>query len=116
MKQFNQRGRRCGGVRSDLFQDRGGYLAEVWSLEHFDERLEDFFLSLEPGEFLYVDSNVSPDGIKSLATGIDQNKVLRHFDPESWRLIFRGEFYELEPLYKEIVDLCQKAESVERKL
>jgi hypothetical protein len=80
--------------------------------EHFDERLEDFFLSLGPGEFFYIDSNVSPGGISSLATGIDQNKVLRHFDPESWRLIFRGESFEIEPLYKEIVELYRKAEAV----
>ncbi len=82
--------------------------------EHFDERLETFFLSLKPGELFYVDANVSPGGIDSLATGIDQNKVLRHFDPESWRLIFRGECYELEPLYKEIVELYRKADAVAR--
>jgi hypothetical protein len=82
--------------------------------EHFDERLETFFLSLKPSEFFYVDANVSPGGINSLATGIDQNKVLRHFDQESWRLIFRGECYELEPLYKEIVELYRKADAVAR--
>lgn len=81
--------------------------------EHFDERLEEFFLSLSSGEFFYVDCNVSPEGIGSLATGIDQNKVLRHFDQKSWRLIFRGESYELEPLFKEIVELRKKAEAVE---
>lgn len=51
--------------------------------EHFDERLENFFLSFGPGEFFYIDSNVSPGGISTLAKNIDESKVLRHFDPNN---------------------------------
>lgn len=82
--------------------------------EHFDERLEEFFLSLGSEQFCFIDSNVSPGGIRSLARNVEDSKVLRHFDQQSWRLIFRGECYELKPLYKEIVELCRKAEVVAR--
>jgi len=83
--------------------------------EHFDERLETFFLSLAPEQFLYVDTNVSPGGIDTFISGIDQRKVLRHLDSKSMRLIYRGESYKLEPLYREIIKLCQKAEDASRK-
>lgn len=78
--------------------------------EHFDDRLEQFFLSLQPPTFYYIDSNVSPGGIKSLAPSVNPELVLRHFDPESWEIIFRGEKYQLEPLFKAILELLEKAE------
>jgi hypothetical protein len=82
--------------------------------EHFDERLEEFFLSLGSEQFCYIDSNVSPGGISSLAGNVEDSKVLRHLDSKSWRLQFRGESYELKPLYEEMVELSQKAEAVVR--
>ena len=82
--------------------------------EHFDERLEEFFLSLDPEQFCYIDSNISPGGISSFAGNIEDSKVLRHLDSKSWRLLFRGESYELKPLYEEIVELSRKAEAVAR--
>jgi hypothetical protein len=78
--------------------------------EHYDERLEKFLLSLEPPNFSYIDSNVSPGGIKSLAPYVDEKLVLRHFDQKTWTLIFRGETFHLEPLFKAICELLPKAE------
>lgn len=83
--------------------------------EHFDERLEEFFLSLGSEQFCFIDSNVSPGGIRSLAGNIEDSKVLRHLDSKSWKLLFRGESYELKPLYEEIVELSRKTEAVAQK-
>jgi hypothetical protein len=78
--------------------------------EHYDQRLEEFFLSLEPPNFAYIDRNVSPGGIKSLASHVDEKIVLRHLDQEAWTLLFRGEPLHLKPLVKAVCELLPKAE------
>ena len=78
--------------------------------EHYDQRLEEFFLSLEPQNFSYIDGNVSPGGIRGLASHVDPKQALRHFDQEAWTLLFRGEPFHLKPLVKAICDLLPKAE------
>lgn len=78
--------------------------------EHYGERLEKFFLSLEPPNFAYIDGNVSPGGIKRIASHVDEKQVLRHFDPEGWTLLFLGKPLHLKPLVKAICDLLPKAE------
>ncbi len=80
--------------------------------EHYDQRLEKFFLSLEPPNFSYIDRNVSPGGIRSLASHVKEKSVLRHFDQEAWTLLFRGEPFDLKPLVKAICELLPKAKQV----
>jgi len=84
--------------------------------EHYDQRLEEFFLSLEPPNFSYIDGNVSPGGIQSLASHVDEKWALRHFDPETWAFLFRGEPVHLEPLVTAICELLPKSEKESHQL
>lgn len=75
------------------------------NFEHYDERLETFFLSLGPSNFVLIDGNVSPGGIKRLASHADEKQVLRHFGPEAWTLLFCGKTFHLKPVVRAICEL-----------
>ncbi len=78
--------------------------------EHFDERLEEFFLALPNDQRSFIDSNVSPGGIESLMGGVNQNRVLRHYDQVARVLMYRGDRYPLRPIIEAIQELQIKAE------
>ena len=73
--------------------------------EHFDERLDSWASSPEPG--LFVDSNVGPKGA---IAGIDPKDFLRNFDPASYVVSFRDEEYPLRPIEEAIKHLRAAAE------
>ena len=74
--------------------------------EHFDERLETWATSSKRHNF--IDSNIGPS---NMIAGIDQQVFLRHFDPTTWTLTFKGNKYELIPIIKVIHDLYSKVYS-----
>ena len=82
--------------------------------EHFDERLEDFFLEVPQDNRSYIDDNVSPGGIAGLMMGTPQELVLRHYDQQAQVLMFRGETYPLRPLREAISNLLTRAEEADR--
>jgi hypothetical protein len=72
--------------------------------EHFDERLEEWAVS--PGPRKVVDSNIGP---VSAISGYDPKSLLRHFDPATFTVIFRGETYDLPPVIEAIEAIHQRA-------
>jgi hypothetical protein len=79
--------------------------------EHFDERLEEFFLSFPPGQHSFIDSNISPGGIGRLMGGAIPERVLRHYDQANKIVTFRGDKYELTPIIAVIRELLVKTEA-----
>ncbi len=72
--------------------------------EHFDERLQEWATSSARRNF--VDSNVGPP---NTIVGLESTDFLRNFDTQSFTITFRGDVYELQPISKEISELCTKA-------
>jgi hypothetical protein len=66
------------------------------TFEHFDERLEAW--ALETSEPFFVDQVIAPIA-RAGVTGVEpQRDHLRHLDPTTWTLLFRGDVYELLPV------------------
>jgi hypothetical protein len=65
--------------------------------EHFDERLERWAASPEPRTL--TDSNIGP---VSAISGLELDDRLRHFDPTTYTVTFRGETYHLRPIIEAI--------------
>jgi hypothetical protein len=65
--------------------------------EHFDERLERWAASPEPRT--PTDSNIGP---VSAISGLELDDRLRHFDPTTYTVTFRGETYHLRPIIEAI--------------
>jgi hypothetical protein len=82
--------------------------------EHFDERLEEFFIEIPADNRSYIDDNVSPGRIAGLKSGTPQRLVLRHYDQRDQILMFRDEAYHLRPLREAIRDLLNRAEETDR--
>ena len=71
------------------------------SFEHFDERLHDWFFSLDKPSAA-VDRNIGPIDSWNPSGDPDKKYFLRNFDQTKYVLWFRGEMYELQPMIKEI--------------
>ena len=112
-----------------LIPDRGEQLRQILSVsdesllksrsfrnhfEHFDERLEEFFLVIPTHKRNFIDSNISPGGIGSLMSGVSQDHVLRHYDQVAKTLTYRNDVFQLGPVMQIIRDLLAKAEEQER--
>jgi len=92
--------RKSFGIENDSpIKPRGGRNV----FEHFDEKLEEWATSSKRG---FIDSNI---GTLNKIAGIDQQDVLRHFDPTTWTFTFRGDKQELKPMIEAIYDLYPKA-------
>ncbi|MBU0708465.1 hypothetical protein KJ596_01790 [Patescibacteria group bacterium] len=65
--------------------------------EHFDERLDSWVIHSERHNF--ADSNIGPI---NMIGGIDTKDILRHFDPQSMKLYFTGQEYDIDYLKKYI--------------
>jgi len=72
--------------------------------EHFDERLEAWAMQARPGPF--VDSCVGPP--EQFFAGLTAKDFLRHFDPRTYTLTFRGEVYHLLPIIEAVRGLYRK--------
>jgi hypothetical protein len=72
--------------------------------EHFDERLERWAASSNPRKL--ADSNIGPVGAIS---NLEPNDRLRHFDPTTFAVTFRGDIYHLCPIIEAIQAIHQRA-------
>ena len=72
--------------------------------EHFDERLEQW-IKMSEGHS-YADSNVGPH---DMISGLKPTDYLRHFDPTTFTITFRGDVYQLQPIIDAIIELWKKA-------
>lgn len=70
--------------------------------EHFDEKIDEW-ASVDP-DGTYVDSNIGP-----MSLGIPRERWLRHFDPDTATVTFRGETFELQPLVDAATELERTA-------
>jgi len=93
--------RKSLGIKNDSpIKPRGGRNV----FEHFDEKLEKWATSSK--RHCFIDSNIGP--LNAIA-GINQQNLIRHFDPTTWTFIFRGDKHELKPMIEAIYDLYPKA-------
>lgn len=78
-------------------------------LEHYDERIDDW-AAASPSRRM-VDHLVGPrrvlDKLRPIITDSD---VMRHFDPETKRFIFRGDAFDIQELVRAIEDVLGRAE------
>jgi hypothetical protein len=72
--------------------------------EHFDERLEQWVASPEPRTL--TDLYIGPEGAIS---GLELDTRLRHFDPATFTVTFRGDTYRLQPIIEAIQAIHQRA-------
>jgi hypothetical protein len=68
--------------------------------EHIDERIEAWASSTERRNF--VDSNVGP---ANMIIGIDAGDYLRNFNTDSMAITFKGDTYEIKPIFDELLIL-----------
>jgi hypothetical protein len=85
--------------------------------EHYDSRIDEWvFDSINrkhaqsvPARYFYADSVITrARDVKRVITGLEIEDVMRHFDPETFTLSFRGERYNLLSTEKEIIELHKK--------
>ncbi len=75
-------------------------------LEHFDEYLEEWIELKRPR---YADISFGEyDEAKAKRDGLELIDFLRYFDCKAFRLLFSGEWYELEPIVRSIRELLEK--------
>lgn len=74
------------------------------AFEHFDERLEDW---ASEGHSVAVDSNVGP--LESFIKGVDSKTFLRHFDPTTGVITFRGQSHDMRPILDALEELQARA-------
>jgi hypothetical protein len=72
--------------------------------EHFDLRLEQWAVSSTPRVF--VDSNIGP---VSMISDYEPGDRLRHFDPTTFAVPFRGDTYHLRPIIEAIQAIYPRA-------
>ena len=96
-------------------EDRGRELRELFEVqddsvleprtfrnhfEHFDERLENWATSSSHKNF--ADSNIGPPG---MIGGVSADDHLRNFDTQNFAVTFRGDSYQLRPIFAALQDL-----------
>ncbi len=75
----------------------------------FGKELENWALSEERSEI--TEKNVIPRGYIS---SFSEEDMIRHLDPETVELTFRGDTYDLMAYYEEILELKEKIEEMSR--
>jgi hypothetical protein len=101
-------GQRCeqrAELRNMLSVDEGSPLESRTfrnHFEHFDERIEKWAESSRRGNF--YDSNIGP---LTMFPDVEPSDCLRHFDPQDFKLFFRGDEYEFGPVVDAVYDLHQ---------
>ncbi|WP_370683045.1 hypothetical protein AB9V60_13630 [Pseudomonas syringae pv. atrofaciens] len=80
-------------------------------LEHFDERLDNWVQTSKHRN--YIQDFVGP---KDAIRGVDQGDRMRHYDPETADLIFRGESYSIIELFDGLDDIISRTMTALAKL
>ncbi|MFC2004656.1 hypothetical protein ACFLUY_00350 [Chloroflexota bacterium] len=101
------------------YRQRGQILKEMFSVEdtsplnsrtlrnhfeHFDERLDRWISS---GGKIFADSNIGP--INSMIGNLKPEDYLRHYDPITQTVYFKGDIFEIIPIIQEIKVLHKKS-------
>lgn len=76
--------------------------------EHFDSRIDEWVFSSEHHNF--IQKFVGPlTGIGGINTG----DIMKHFDPNTFVLTFRGDIYDLRAAEKEVIILIKKIRQID---
>ena len=77
--------------------------------EHFDERIDQWYDdSLQRGSLMWIDSNIGPAN-SMIKMGGKPIVGIRHFDPNTGKLIIVGDEFHLPTLAKDLTDLLATA-------
>lgn len=75
--------------------------------EHYDEKLDRFVKDVENNHGNYIDSNIG--NINSIyIEGVSTESYMRHFDPSTMVIIFRGIEFEMIPIANELKIIYEK--------
>lgn len=101
------------------YSSRGQKLREIFSVEdtsllnsrqirnhfeHYDERLDTWILSREK---IFADSNIGK--IENMISNLKPEDYLRHYDPTTNTVYFKGDKFEIIPIIEEVRELHKKS-------
>ena len=111
-KASTKRAHKRGQSLRDLIQLKNGHPVQNRALrdhfEHFDERLDEWAESSVNrcivGKLFGPRSSIGGDSIKD-------SDIINHYDPETKRFGFRGEYFDIQQLVSGLTDIYQKTEA-----